>query len=99
MILNSKPLTLTEAKSYFRAGEEKKPLEDYFKAFIKLSKEKSDKLSEEIRALNNLKLKEDIIVKIVDLIPKDAEDLNKIVLDVSLNEGEINAILEITKKY
>ncbi|MDP3881830.1 MAG: hypothetical protein Q8Q31_03050 [Nanoarchaeota archaeon] len=99
MILNSKPLTLTEAKSYYKEGEDKKPIDEYFKAFLKLSKEDADKLGEEIRSLNNPKLKEEDIVKIVDFVPKDLEDLNKIVLDASLNEGEVNAILDITKKY
>lgn len=99
MIISSKALTIAEAQSYYKPGEEKKPIDDYFKAFLKLSKEDSEKLGEEIRALNNPKLKEEHIVKIVDFVPKDAEDLNKIVIDASLSEGEINAILDITKKY
>src|SRR3989338_2586448 len=99
MIISSKPLTLAEAKSYYEAGEDKRPIDDYFKVFIKLSKEDSEKLAEEIRTLNNPKLKEEHIVKIVDFTPKDSEDLNKIAFDVNLSEGEINAILEITKKY
>ncbi len=99
MILNSKPLTLAEAQSYFKKGEEKRPVEDYFKAFTKLSEEDSSKLMNEITALNNPKLREESIVKIVDMVPKDAEDLNKILLDVSLSEVEINSILEIIKKY
>ena len=46
-----------------------------------------------------LKLKQEHIVKIVDLLPEDALDLNKIFTDVSLDEDETTKILEIVKKY
>ena len=99
MILHSKPLSLAEAKSLYLAGEERKPIDDYFKSFLKLSKEDAEKLREEIAKLNNPKIKSEYVVKIADLIPKDAEDLNKIAVDSNLSEGEVNAILDITKKY
>lgn len=100
MIISSKPLAMGQAESYYKSnGEEKKPIEDYFKTFIKLSKNDCEKLMDEIKTLNNPKLKEEYIVKLADLLPKDAEDVNKILLDINLSEGEANAILEITKKY
>jgi len=46
---------------------------------------------------NMLKLKREHVVKIVDLLPEDASDLNKIFTDVSLNEDETNNILKIIK--
>ena len=45
-----------------------------------------------------LKIKNEHIVKIVDLMPEDASDLNKIFTDVSLTEDETNKILDIIKK-
>jgi len=98
-ILNKTPLTIAEAKSYLKESEEKKPVDAYFKEFASLNLDKAKKLSEDIKALNNPKLKEEDIVKIVDFLPQDSEDLNKICLEVSLSEEEINKILELVKKY
>jgi DNA-directed RNA polymerase subunit F len=39
------------------------------------------------------------MIKIVDFLPENAEEVNKIFNEVSLNEEEINKILEIVKKY
>ena len=46
-----------------------------------------------------MKLKEEHIVKIIDFLPETSEDLNKIFSDVSLDEKEINEILEIVRRY
>ena len=78
MILNKKPLTLSEAKVYAKPSEEKRQVDEYFKIFAKLSREKAEKLGEEIAKLNNPKIREENIVKIVDFLPKDSEDINKI---------------------
>jgi DNA-directed RNA polymerase subunit F len=99
MLTNRKPLTLAATKSYITSLEERPVLHDYFKKFSKLSKDKADKLYSEVETLNNPKLKTEHMVKIVDLLPEDAEDLNKICSDVSLSEEEINAILKIVKQY
>ncbi len=99
MILSKKPLTLAEVDSFVPKGEEKKPIHEYLKKFLVLSKDKADKLIEELRALNNLKLKEEHLIKIVDFLPKSLEDLNKVAAEANLSEAEANAILEITNKY
>ncbi len=99
MILDMQPVTLAEVREIVKGIEEKKNLEDYLKKYCKISKENALSMSEEIRGLNNLKIKNEHIVKVVDLLPKDAEDINKVFNDVSLNEEEINALLEIVRKY
>jgi len=99
MILSKKPLTLAEVKELAANVDENKPIVAYLKAFSKLNNEKASKLAEEIKALNNPKLKEENIIKIVDFLPRDLEDLNKVLLDVGLTDAESNAILEIVKKY
>lgn len=98
MILNKTPITLAEVKENVK-DVENKAMEDYIKAFAKLSKSDVVKCTEAITALNNPKIKEENIVKILDFLPKDSEDLNKIFLDVALSEEESNAILDIIKKY
>lgn len=99
MILSKKHMTLAEVDSLVEKGEERKPINDYLKKFVVLSKADALKLIEELRGLNNLKLKEEHLIKIADFLPKDAEDVNKILNDVSLSEAEANAIVAIVKKY
>lgn len=99
IILNRTPVTLGEAKSLVNDLDENKNLSDYFKKFSKVSKEDCLKLVEEIKSLNNLKVREENIIKIADFLPETSEDVNKIFNDVSLTEEEINAILAIVKKY
>lgn len=98
-ILNKRPLSLAEAKVYIKETEEKKPIEGYFKTFAKLDKTKAEKMADEIRSWNNPKIREEDIVKVVDFQPQDAEEVNKIFLEVSLSEEEINKVLETVKKY
>lgn len=99
MIINQKPITLGEAKELVVETEFNKGLVEYFKDFTKLSKEKSISFREELESLKNHKVKEDKIVKIVDLVPQDSEDLSKIFNDVSLSEEETQSILNISKNY
>ena len=99
IVINRQPLTLAQVAEYVAKQENANATNDYLKEFNKRTKEESEKLAAEIRALNNIKIKEESIIKIVDLDPKDSEDINKIFTEVSLSEEEINAILAITKKY
>lgn len=99
MIVDMKPLSIVQAKKIAGDLEEKKELKAYFKKFEKISWEKGEKLAEELRNLGNLKLKEEYLIKIVDFLPKNAEDLNKIFIDISLDDTEANDILNITQRY
>ena len=97
MILSKKPLTLADVKEHVKKEEVKEEVLEYLKKFSKVSKEKSDEIRESIKKLNNPKIREEHIVRAVDFLPKDQEDVNKIFLDCGLNEEEARAILEITK--
>jgi len=99
MILNKTPLSVAQAKTYVSDFEDRKVLEDYFRKFSSMAPEKAEKLAADIRALNNVKIKEENIMKVVDFLPKDKEELNKIFIEVSLSEEEANAILDLVKKY
>lgn len=99
MILSRKPLTLAEARELSGDLESRKELETYFTTFTKLSKTDAHKLASEIRALNNPKIREEDVVKLVDFLPQDSEDINKILIEVSLSEEEANAILTLVKQY
>jgi DNA-directed RNA polymerase subunit F len=100
MIIDRTPLNFNEVEEILKDIPENKKKEEislFLKKFIKTKTEQSKKIKTELEKLDMLKLKREYIVKIVDLFPKDASDLNKIFADVSLTEDETNKILEIVK--
>ncbi len=103
MKIGMRPLSLTEAKKIVETieeeKEEEKEIKDFLKKFIKLNEKEAMELRKELEALGLMKLKPEHVVKMVDLLPEDSSDINKIFTDVSLNEDEINKILEVIKKY
>ena len=46
-----------------------------------------------------MRVKQEHIVKIIDLMPENAEELNKIFVDSSLDEDETKKILETVKEF
>lgn len=98
MILSLKPLSIAEAAKYAKNSEEKKPIHDYFKNFGKADLADAESIREKIASLDNIKIKEAHIVKIIDILPQDSEEVHKIFGDVNLSEEEVNAILNLLKK-
>jgi DNA-directed RNA polymerase subunit F len=100
MILDRKPISLAEVKEILEGvpdNEKKTQMEAFLKHFLKIKPEKSKKIKEDIEKLDLLKIKDANIVKIADIVPEDASDLNKIFSDVSLTEDETKKILDIVK--
>ncbi len=97
MIHNKKPLPMIEVMEYAKANEGNDVLLHYLKKFTKISRERADKIKESLIALNNPKIKDENIVKIIDFLPQDKEDVNKILIEANLNEDEANAVLNIIK--
>ncbi len=100
MILDRTPLTMAEVEDLVKDlpdNEKKQEIELFLKKFLKIKASMAKKIKEELEKLDSLKIKRDHIVKIVDILPEDASDLNKIFTDVSLNEDETKKILEIVK--
>jgi DNA-directed RNA polymerase subunit F len=97
-----KPLSLVEVEELVETTEEKeekKEISSFLKKFAKMKPEKARELRKELENLGILKMKPEHISKVIDLLPEDVSDINKIFVDVSLDENEINKILEIIKKY
>ena len=100
MILDRTPLNLDEIKEILKNlddSDKKEEMEAYLKKFLKTKTEKAKKTKEGLEKLDLLKMKREHIVKVVDLMPQDSSDLNKIFTDVSLNEEETNKILNVAK--
>ena len=98
MIKETIPLSLPEVSKLIDK-EEGKEIKTFIKKFNKIKYDEAIKLREEIEKLDLIKVKQEHIVKIIDFLPEDTVDLNKIFTDVSLDENEISSILEIVKKY
>ena len=100
MIYDRIPLNLNEVQEILENipdSDRKEEIKIYLKKFLKTKKEQAEKIKQGLEEMDLLKLKREHIVKIIDLMPEDASDLNKIFIDVSLNEEEINKILELVK--
>jgi DNA-directed RNA polymerase subunit F len=99
MIIEKVPLTLAEVKNYLLDADHERPVYKYVKQFAPLSSEKASQACAEIRALNNPKLKEDNVTKLVDFLPRDAESVHKICNEAGLSEEECQKILGILINY
>ena len=99
MIKESKPISMAEVVNLVGDSEKSEEIKKFVKNFDILDFEKAKELEGELIALDLIKLKDEHIVKIVDFMPEDAADLNKVMVDVSLDQEEVNKILDVVKKY
>jgi len=99
VVKEEKPITLAEVNDYMSDSERGEEVKQFLKPFLKLDVKKAKELKEELQDLDLIKLKDSYIVKIVDFLPEDATELNKILTEVSLDEDEISKILDVVKKY
>jgi len=102
MIKERKPLNMcevTEVLKDIKETDKTKELKSFIKDFCKVTPAKARELKEELIKLDIIKLKEGDIAKIIDIMPEDAAELNKIFVDIALDADETNKILETIKKY
>lgn len=92
-------LTLAEVADLAGDAEKERDIKKFIKQFTKMPVSKAREMKEALKKLDLIKLKEEHIVKIVDFMPEDAMDLNKIIEGISLDQDEVNKILEVVKKY
>ena len=98
-VIEQKPIPIVKVKEYVKDFEDRKNLEIYLKKFTKADKKNAEAIASDLQALNNLKIRERDITKVIDFLPQTQEEVNKIFTDVSLSEEEANAIIEIVNKY
>jgi DNA-directed RNA polymerase subunit F len=99
MIRNSEPLSMAESLEYIKKDESESEIVGFIKKFNKLKAKEAKELRQEIESLGMIKVKPEGTVKIIDSLPETAEELNKIFIDVSLDEDETKKILDTIKKY
>jgi DNA-directed RNA polymerase subunit F len=98
MIKNNQPLSMAECLEYVK-GKEDTEIVGFIKKFSELTIKDAKEIRGKIGELSLIKIRENHISKIIDVLPENAGDLNKIFEDISLDENETNKILEIIKKY
>lgn len=100
MIIDRTPLNMNEVEEIVKTipdSERKEQTGEFLKKFMKAKNSQAKKIKEDLEKMDLIKLKREHIVKIVDLLPVDSSDLNKIFTDISLNEDETNKILDVVK--
>jgi len=98
-IIEEKPITMAEVMALAGEGERSEAIKKYIKGYVRTSQEDAQKMREELKGLNILKLKDSHIVKIIDFMPETLSELNKIIGENSLDADEITKILDVVKKY
>ncbi|MBI4399512.1 hypothetical protein HY570_02075 [Candidatus Micrarchaeota archaeon] len=104
--VNSKPATLADVKAILEKrkadgelGFEQQATMDYAEKFAKLSIESAGALGQELSKVE--KIKPDAVAKIVDMLPKNASQLNLILSKerYTLTKEETTEVLNIVAKY
>lgn len=105
-VVKEKPVPLSEVLGILEKTKKEGELEywqrltyDYAQKFAKLKSSKAKELAEELLKLE--KIRENPAIAIVDLMPETKEDIELIFAKerTKLEDGDINKILEIVKKY
>ncbi len=99
MIKNNEPLSMAEVLEYAKKDGSETEVIGFIKKFNKLKAKEAKELREEIEKMGFAKVRPEHTVKIADLLPENAEELNKIFVDVSLDEDETKKILDTIKKF
>ncbi|MCK9568347.1 hypothetical protein M0R72_05340 [Candidatus Pacearchaeota archaeon] len=100
MIRNSEPLSMAEVVELVeKENEDELEIIGFIKKFNKLKPRDAKNLKQSLNELKLIKIKADYVAKIIDVLPETAEELNKIFVDVSLDEDETKKILDTIKQF
>ena len=99
MIKNNEPLSLPEIEEYVKKSKGNEKLVKFLKEFKKISYKNAIELRKKLEGLDLMKLKPHDIAKIIEMVPEDQEDLNKIFVGVNLGEDESKSILDKIKEF
>ena len=100
MIKSNKSLSIPEVAEYIKKSKDREvDLTGFIKKFTKLSPKKAKELRKKIGKLDLLKLNSKNISKIIEILPENSADLNKVLVDVNLDEDETKKVFEEIKKF
>ena len=108
-LIHERPITMAEvADSLEKLEKEEKELnfrsnkaKAYVKNFTKLDLKKTNELFKKMQDLNIPRLKERQVVKVIDTLPKNLDDLRMIFVGetTTVNDENMNKILDVVKDY
>ncbi len=100
MIIKQETLSVAEAKGFLDKKEEKDAeVNAFIEKFVTISPEQAKDMREKLNEVSEIKIKPEHVSKIIDLLPEDVEELNKIFTDVSLDEDETKKIISIVEEF
>lgn len=100
MIKQNNSLSIAEALKYVDSkNESEAKIKKFMENFKKLDIDEAKGLRKKLEVMELLKMKDSHISKIIDLVPEDKENLNKIFTDVSLTEDESKQILDAIEEF
>jgi len=106
-VLNSEFIDLTKVKGILKSktkkemSYEQKLAFDNAKEFAKLTDKKALDLIKELRGLEVNKLTDDLIMKIVDIMPSNIDELKLLLVPskAAFKKEELDSLLNVVKKY
>ncbi|GEM_PF-601008 len=93
------PITLAEVVALVGSSDNAIIIKRFIKDFNKMRVEKAKEMGNALKGLDLIKLKNEHIVKIIDFMPMDAVELNKVLVEVLLDGEEVTKILEVVKNF
>ncbi len=100
MIKSKVPMSMAESLKYIKDSEDgETEIKKFIKKFVKLTPADAHKIREKLTSLDLVKLKGESIVKIIDTMPEDRENLNKVFVDVNLDDNEAKQVLDILGEF
>lgn len=98
-IKEEKPITMAEVIVLAGDSEKANNIKNFIKNFSPMNIKKANEMKEELKKLDLIKLKDEHIVKIVDFVPTSVAELNKVVVELSLDQDEVNKILDVVSNF
>jgi len=100
MIKNTTPLSMAESLEYIEKDKRaEKPAADFIKKFVKITPKEAKELRKKLDDLKIVKMNDMTISKLIDVFPEKAEEVNKIFVDIGLDEKETKKILDTIKEF
>jgi DNA-directed RNA polymerase subunit F len=97
MIKNNEPISIAEITEYVKDKGKEDKIKIFVKKFAKTDIKKAKELRKKLEAIDMMKMKPEYIAKIIDFLPEDNDELNKIFQNISLDEDETKKILDAVK--
>jgi DNA-directed RNA polymerase subunit F len=100
MIKNTIPLSMAESLEYIEKDKKlEHPAKDFIKKFVKISAKDAKELRKKLEELKIAKINDISISKLIDILPEKAEEVNKIFVDIGLDENETKKVLDTIKEF